>query len=336
MKTIIVTGANAGIGKACSMQLAQLGHRVIMACRNQQRGEAARQEIISQTGNLEVILKIVDLSSLASLTKFVAEVAKEYDQIDVLINNGADFDISRRKKIVTEDGLESQFATNVVAPFFLSLSLLPMLEKSSAGKIVNISSQGLVMYPFIKLRIDDLNCQKKYDPATQYYQNKLALLMLSLYMKENFIGKTKIIAIRVTNVKVDVLIDAIEDANTTIEGYLTIIADAREAFAAAIENGNAAAADEAAALADGTFVTLVSYMEDNPDSYNTVSLYSGFISEFTASTNAVTFMIITYNGTVTDYNTHIKTFPNIIFVGGRAIYNSYELTNYNVELPTFK
>jgi NAD(P)-dependent dehydrogenase (short-subunit alcohol dehydrogenase family) len=204
MKTIIVTGANAGIGKACSMQLAQLGHRVIMACRNQQRGEAARQEIISQTGNLEVVLKIVDLSSLASLKKFVAEVAKEYDQIDVLINNGADFDISRRKKIVTEDGLESQFATNVVAPFFLSLSLLLMLEKSSAGKIVNISSQGLVIYPFIKLRIDDLNCQKKYDPATQYYQNKLALLMLSLYMKENFIGKTKIIAIRVTNVKVDV------------------------------------------------------------------------------------------------------------------------------------
>lgn len=204
MKTIIVTGANAGIGKACSMQLAQLGHRVIMACRNQQRGEAARQEIISQTGNLEVVLKIVDLSSLASLKKFVAEVAKEYDQIDVLINNGADFDISRRKKIVTEDGLESQFATNVVAPFFLSLSLLPMLEKSSAGKIVNISSQGLVMYPFIKLRIDDLNCQKKYNPATQYYQNKLALLMLSLYMKENFIGKTKIIAVRVTNVKVDV------------------------------------------------------------------------------------------------------------------------------------
>ncbi len=143
-------------------------------------------------------------------------------------------------------------------------------------------------------------------------------------------------ALEARYVKVDVLIDAIEDANTTIERYLTIIADAREAFAAAIENGNAAAADEAAALADGTFVTLVSYMEDNPDSYNTVSLYSDFISEFTASTNAVTFMINTYNGTVTDYNTHIKTFPNIIFVGGRAIYNSYELTNYNVELPTFK
>ncbi len=97
-KTIIVTGANAGIGKACSKQLAQLGHRVIMACRNQQRGEAARQEIISQTGNHKVMLKIVDLSSLSSLKKFVAEIAQEYERLDVLINNGADFDISRRKK----------------------------------------------------------------------------------------------------------------------------------------------------------------------------------------------------------------------------------------------
>ena len=60
------------------------------------------------------------------------------------------------------------------------------------------------MYPFIKLNISDFNCDKKYNPATQYYQNKLALLMLSLYMKENFAGKTKIVAIRVTNVKVDV------------------------------------------------------------------------------------------------------------------------------------
>lgn len=76
MKTIIVTGANAGIGKACSRQLAQQGHRVIMACRNQQRGEAARQEIVSETGNGEVVLKIVDLSSLRSLKNFVQEVTK--------------------------------------------------------------------------------------------------------------------------------------------------------------------------------------------------------------------------------------------------------------------
>ncbi|MDY0345990.1 MAG: LemA family protein [Bacilli bacterium] len=137
-------------------------------------------------------------------------------------------------------------------------------------------------------------------------------------------------------VKVDVLIDAIEDANATVLGYLETITDAREAFASAIENGNAAAADEAAELLDGTFVTLVAYMEDNPDSYNTVGLYSGFIAEFSASTNMVTTSIIVFNGTVTAYNTHIKTFPNIIFVGARTPYSPYELTNYNVSLPTFE
>lgn len=137
-------------------------------------------------------------------------------------------------------------------------------------------------------------------------------------------------------VKVDILIDAIEDANATVTGYLTIIADAREAFASAIENGNASAADEATALVDGTFVTLVSYMEDNPDSYNTVGLYSGFMSEFTASTNAVTYSINIYNGNVTTYNTHIRTFPNVIFVGSRPVYTPYELTYYNVALPTFE
>jgi len=136
--------------------------------------------------------------------------------------------------------------------------------------------------------------------------------------------------------KVDVLIDAIEDANETVQGYLDTIAAARAAFAAAIENGNAAAADEAAALVDGTFVTLVAYMEDNPDSYNTVGLYSGFMAEFSASTNLVTGSIMVYNSAVTSYNTHIKTFPNNIFVGGRTPYTAYELTNYNVSLPTFE
>lgn len=135
--------------------------------------------------------------------------------------------------------------------------------------------------------------------------------------------------------KVDVLIDAIKDANETVQGYLDTIAAARTAFATAIQNGNAAAADEAAALVDGTFVTLVAYMEDNPDSYNTVGLYAGFMDEFSASTNLVTGSIMVYNEAVTSYNTHVQTFPNNIFVGGRVLYAPYELTNYNVELPTF-
>jgi len=135
--------------------------------------------------------------------------------------------------------------------------------------------------------------------------------------------------------KVGTLIDAIESANATILGYLETITSARTAFATAIGNSNSAAADQAAQLVDGTFLTLVAYMEDNPDSYNTVSLYSGFMAEFSASTNLVTGTIMVYNEAVTAYNTHIQTFPNNIFVGRRAPYSSYELTNYSTSLPTF-
>ncbi|MDD4154921.1 MAG: SDR family NAD(P)-dependent oxidoreductase [Bacilli bacterium] len=204
MKTIIVTGSNSGIGKQCAMQLASLGHRVIMACRNQERGEAARDEIVAATGNKEIFLKVVDLSEMASVRTFISEIQKDYPIIDVLINNAADFDIARIKRQLTSEGLESQFATNVVAPFLLSASLLSNLEKSQSGKIINISSQGLVLYPFLSLNLDNLNGEKKYNAATQYYQNKLALLMLSLYIKDNVKLKTKIHAIRVTNVKVDI------------------------------------------------------------------------------------------------------------------------------------
>ena len=135
--------------------------------------------------------------------------------------------------------------------------------------------------------------------------------------------------------KVATFIDAIQDANATIQGYLDTIAQAREAFADAISNNNNDAAYDSSATIDQTFVTLVSYMEDNPDSYNTVSLYIGYLDEFTASTNRVINDIGTYNEAVKEYNTHIQIFPNVIFVGSREKYTQYSTANYNATLPTF-
>lgn len=135
--------------------------------------------------------------------------------------------------------------------------------------------------------------------------------------------------------KVGAFIDAIEGANVTVSGYLTIISDARQTFANAIASGDMTAADAAIEQIDGTFITLLSYMEDNPESYNTVSLYSGYMAEFSASTNMVTTTIGEYNKKVNTYNTHIQRFPNNIFVGSKDIYQSYNLENYNLTLPTF-
>jgi LemA protein len=135
--------------------------------------------------------------------------------------------------------------------------------------------------------------------------------------------------------KVGVFIDAIDHADATIQGYLTTITEARVAFATAIGASDIEAQSDSANTIDQTLLTLVSYMEDNPSSYQTVGLVSGYLAEISASTNFITTSIMTFNQKVTAYNTHIKTFPNNIFVGARTPYETYKLTNYNSPLPTF-
>lgn len=202
MKKVIITGGNSGIGYQAAKQLAEKGWSVTLFCRREEAAEQACEEIRQQTGNRHVDYILVDLSDMKSVRKAVEQYIQKEDVLDVLINNAADFDLSVKKPILTKDGLERQFATNVVAPFLLSILLKGLLEKSESGRIINISSQGLILYPFMKLDFENLAGQKYYSPAKTYYQNKLALLMLSLYMRKHW-KDIKIQAIRVTNVKVD-------------------------------------------------------------------------------------------------------------------------------------
>ena len=202
MKRVLITGGNSGIGYQAAKQLAEKGWSVTLFCRREEAAEQACEEIRQQTGNRHVDYILVDLSDMKSVRKAVEQYIQKEDGLDVLINNAADFDLSVKKPILTKDGLEKQFATNVVAPFLLSILLKGLLEKSESGRIINISSQGLMIYPFMKLDFENLAGQKRYSPAKTYYQNKLALLMLSLYMRKHWKG-IKVQAIRVTNVKVD-------------------------------------------------------------------------------------------------------------------------------------
>ena len=202
MKKVIITGGNSGIGYQAAKQLAEKGWSVTLFCRRKEAAEQACEKIRQQTGNPHVDYTLVDLSDMKSVRKAAEQYIQKEDVLDVLINNAADFDLSVRKPILTKDGLEKQFATNVVAPFLLSILLKGLLEKSESGRILNISSQGLILYPFMQLDFENLSGQKRYSPAKTYYQNKLALLMLSLYMWKRWKG-IKVQAIRVTNVKVD-------------------------------------------------------------------------------------------------------------------------------------
>lgn len=134
--------------------------------------------------------------------------------------------------------------------------------------------------------------------------------------------------------KVDVFIDAINDANSAMQTIIDSITDARAAFAAAIASNNQAKASEAAENVDSLFVDLVVMMEDNPESYSTIGLYATFMAEFDASTNSVIHQVTVFNNKVRDYNTHIQIFPNFIFLNGKTPFEAWPVV-YSTTLPSF-
>ncbi|KAL2099580.1 hypothetical protein ACEWY4_003974 [Coilia grayii] len=136
-KTAIVTGANTGIGKFIALDFARRGARVILACRNEARGNAALREIRELSGNADVHLRLVDLSSLKSVQEFAATILGEEKQLHILVNNAG---ASGLPQGLTADGLEISFATNHVGPFLLTNLLLDLLKSSAPARIVNVSS----------------------------------------------------------------------------------------------------------------------------------------------------------------------------------------------------
>lgn len=170
----IVTGANAGIGKAASLHLAQRGATLVMACRNAQRGEAARADICSATGSESVHLMSLDTSSLASVRAFVAAFQARFDRLDVLINNAGNFDLMQKTPVLTSEGFETIFATNYLGPWLLTHLLLPRLKASAPARIINVGSKGLLVYPFLGVELDNLDGSRKFGPARAYYHSKLA------------------------------------------------------------------------------------------------------------------------------------------------------------------
>src|SRR5467141_4541494 len=127
-KIVMITGANSGIGKAASLALANMGATVVMVARNKEKGEAAKAEIIRESGNSSVDLLLADLSSLESVRQLATEFQKKYPKLHVLINNAGLFNQGRH---VTTDGYENTFATNYLAAFLLTNLQLERLKASA-------------------------------------------------------------------------------------------------------------------------------------------------------------------------------------------------------------
>ncbi|XP_067632830.1 retinol dehydrogenase 14 isoform X1 [Eurosta solidaginis] len=168
-KTVIITGANSGIGKETARDLAKRGARVIMACRNQETANAAKEEIVKETGNTNVIVKKLDLGSQKSVREFAADIVKTEPKIDVLIHN-AGMALAFRGQ-TSEDGIELTMATNHYGPFLLTHLLIDVLKKSKPSRIVIVASE---LYRLASVNLDKLNPIGTFPAAYLYYVSKFA------------------------------------------------------------------------------------------------------------------------------------------------------------------
>ncbi|KAG8011423.1 Retinol dehydrogenase 14 [Nibea albiflora] len=174
-KTVIVTGANSGIGKALAGELLKLQARVVMACRDQSSAEEAAKDIKERAGpeQGEVVIKQLDLASLSSVRRFCEEIHQEESKIDVLINNAGIYQCPYMK---TEDGFEMQFGVNHLGHFLLTHLLLDRLKASAPSRIVVVSSK---LYKYGQINFDDLNSESNYNKSFCYSQSKLANLLFT-------------------------------------------------------------------------------------------------------------------------------------------------------------
>ncbi|XP_038637962.1 retinol dehydrogenase 11-like [Scyliorhinus canicula] len=181
-KTVIITGANSGIGRETALELAKRGARVIMACRDLEKTELVADQLRACMCNDNIVVYKLDLASLESIHCFAKEVAENETRIDILINN-AGAPIGPRE--VTEDGFELQIGVNHFGHFLLTILLLEQLKTSAPSRIINISSRA---HRIGKIRFNDINMKDCYDPLVAYCQSKLANILFTRELAQRLQG----------------------------------------------------------------------------------------------------------------------------------------------------
>jgi NAD(P)-dependent dehydrogenase (short-subunit alcohol dehydrogenase family) len=175
-----VTGANSGIGYEMARALARKEARVILSCRNKDKGEAAVRQIAQAYPEAKADLMQLDLSDLASVRRFADEFTSRYGRLDILINNAG---IMRPPFGKTADGFELQFGTNHLGHFALTGLLLALIIRTPQARVITVSSGG---ERFGEIDFDNLNAEKGYDGGRAYGQSKLANLLFTYELQRRF------------------------------------------------------------------------------------------------------------------------------------------------------
>ncbi len=172
-KTAVVTGANSGLGFHTALELVRYGARVVMACRDLRRGEAALSKVKEEVGRPAIELRRLDLADLSSVRAFAVEMNTAHPTLDLLVNNAGIMAIPRRR---TVDDFEMQFGINHLGHFALTGLLLPCLATAVDPRVVTVSSQ---LHTMGTIDFDDLMSERRYGPWRAYGQSKLANLLFA-------------------------------------------------------------------------------------------------------------------------------------------------------------
>jgi len=182
-KTCVVTGANSGLGKAISRQLAARGARLIMVCRSRERGQAAKREIEAADGAASVRLRLADLASLEDVRRAATELAAELDALDVLVNNAG---VYRARLELTEDGFEKTLAVNHLGHYLFTCLLLDRIQRA-AGRVINVSSDAHRVAELRRAPLESiLRGEGEYKGFRAYADSKAANILFARELARRF------------------------------------------------------------------------------------------------------------------------------------------------------
>ena len=184
VKTILITGATDGIGKHLAKKLASEGHHVILHGRNPQKLELALQEVRAVSLRGRVSSYLADFSKLDDVYRFVEEIKRDFQSIDVLFNNAGLYAGKERK--ASAENVELTFMLSVLVPYILTIELSPLLEKAPDGRIINTSSY---MHHFAKVKDLDFGFENNYNPGLAYNNSKLYTIWITRYLARDFFLK---------------------------------------------------------------------------------------------------------------------------------------------------
>ena len=185
MKTILITGANTGIGLATAETFVKDGHHVILACRNPDKASQAKKQLDAiGTGKVDTVT--LDLNDLAQIAQTADTLISQFEKIDVLVNNAG---MMTPQLESTADGFEKQIGVNYIGPFLLTMKLLPLIKKAEQGRIIHLAS---MMHLLGQIDVGQFKADqvKKYNGVRSYANSKLANLLFSNTLAQKLQGSS--------------------------------------------------------------------------------------------------------------------------------------------------